>query len=248
LFDDPIYHYFDRNQNNGLDIGEPIIIAHKSYDGKWFYALSKYSSGWVESNNVVKADYSDINLLDRLRFIVITAAKADLYDDPNLTHYRATTRMGNRYILMKVFNNYYEILIPQKDKKGYIYYKKFYINKNDATIGYLPYTQRKILLQAFKMLNTPYGWGDMAQEQDCSKFLQQIFLTVGITLPRNSYGQAKSGINIYREDVNSVVLGEIVKNRLKPGITVIQIPGHIMLYVGDYKNDSMLYTTCLVQI
>ena len=238
LFDNPIYHYFDRNQNNGLDIGEPIIIAHKSHDNKWFYVLSKYSSGWVESNNVVKADYSDIILLDKLRFIVITAAKADLYDDLALTLYNATTRMGNRYMLTRVFNKCYEILIPQKDKKGYIYYKKFYINKNDATIGYLPYTQRKILLQAFEMLNAPYGWGDMAQEQDCSKFIQQIFFTFGITLPRNSYGQAKSGINIYREDINNkVALNEIFKNGLKVGITTIQIPGHIMLYIGDYKNE-----------
>jgi hypothetical protein len=238
LFDDPIYQYFDRNQNNGLDIGEPIIIAHKSHDNKWVYVLSKFSSGWVESNNVVKADYSDIVLLDKLKFIVITATKADLYDDPALTHYSATTRMGNRYILTRVFNKYYEILIQQKDKNGYIYYKKFYINKNDATIGYLPYTQRNILLQAFKMLNAPYSWGDTAQEQDCSKFLQQIFLTFGITLPRNSYGQAKAGINIYRENINNkVALNEIFKNGLKAGITTIQIPGHIMLYIGDYKNE-----------
>ena len=32
-------------------------------------------------------------------------------------------------------------------------------------------------------------------------------------------------------------MSDIINNRLIPGITIIQIPGHIMLYIGDYKNE-----------
>ncbi len=41
------------------------------------------------------------------------------------------------------------------------------------------------------MLNQPYGWGDMYGEQDCSRFLQMVFATVGIMLPRDSKDQAQ---------------------------------------------------------
>ena len=237
LFDNPNYQYFDRNQNNGLDIGEPVVIVHTSYDNKWKFVMSKYSSGWVRSDNVVKIDYSDIALIDKVNFIVITEYKADLYEDPLLKNYFATTRMGNRYILTGSYNDYYELLIPQINIKNYLYYKKVYIDKRDAHVGYLPFTQRNALLQAFKLLNTPYGWGDMAQEQDCSKFLQEVFLTFGITLPRNSSGQAKSGYNIYLRDKKKGILRDIVQKDLKAGVTTIQMPGHIMLYIGEYKDE-----------
>ncbi len=238
LFDNPTYHYFDRNQNNGLDIGEPVIIVHTSYDNKWKYVMSKYSSGWVRSDNIVNADYSDIALVDRVKFIVVTAGKADLYEDPALTQYITTTRMGNRYIVTGDHDSYYEILIPQRNQKGYVYYKKIYIKNEDAVMGYLPFIQRNVLSQAFKLLNSPYGWGDMAQEQDCSKFIQEIFLTFGITLPRNSSAQVKTGINLYLKKKNKGQLNDIINHILIPGITIIQIPGHIMLYIGEYKNEQ----------
>lgn len=237
LFDNPTYHYFDRNQNNGLDIGEPVIIIHTRYDNKWKYVMSKYSSGWVRSDNIVKADYSDIALIDRVKFIVVTSGKADLYEDSALTQYITTTRMGNRYILTGIHDHCYELLIPQINKNNYVYYKKFYIKNEDAVIGYLPFTQRNVLSQAFKLLNSPYGWGDMAQEQDCSKFIQEIFLTFGITLPRNSSAQVKTGINLYLKKKNKGQLNDIINHILIPGITIIQIPGHIMLYIGEYKNE-----------
>jgi hypothetical protein len=237
LFDNPTYQYFDRNQNNGLDIGEPVIVMHKSHDNKWLYVLSKFSGGWVKSSNIAMADYSDIAIIDKVNTIIITEGKADLYENSALTRYVTTTRMGNRYILTGVHEHYYELLIPLKDKNSYIYYKKFYIDKKDANIGYLPFTQRNIILQAFKLLNTPYGWGDMAQEQDCSKFIQEVFLTFGITLPRNSSAQVKTGINLYLKKKNKGQLNEIINHILIPGITIIQIPGHIMLYLGEYMNE-----------
>ena len=45
----------------------------------------------------------------------------------------------------------------------------------------------------FKHMNSPYGWGGMNGEQDCSSFIRQIFACFGITLPRNSTGQIQNG-------------------------------------------------------
>jgi hypothetical protein len=235
LFDTPYRKYFDRNQNNGLDIGEPVVIVHKSLDSKWFYALSKYSGGWINKKNLVKADFTDIAVIDKVKFIVIISGKADLYTNRSLTAYFTTTRMGNRYIFSHEYDNCYEILVPQS-KNDFMIYKRVYLNKGDAHIGYLPYTQKNVIQQAFKMLNMPYGWGDMGQEQDCSKFIQEVFFTFGIYLPRNSTGQAKIGNNIYLKNKKGI-LRDVVNNYLKHGITILQMPGHVMLYLGYYDNQ-----------
>ena len=65
------------------------------------------------------------------------------------------------------------------------------MNEEDVHPGFLPYTARNIYKQALVMLNQPYGWGDMYGEQDCSRFLQMVFATVGIMLPRDSKDQAQ---------------------------------------------------------
>ncbi len=53
------------------------------------------------------------------------------------------------------------------------------------------------------MLNQPYGWGDMYGEQDCSRFLQMVFATVGISLPRDSKDQAQVSNSVVDFDEKS---------------------------------------------
>lgn len=230
--------YFDRNQNNGLDIGTPVVVAHTTKDKKWCYVLSEYSNGWVKSKNIVKASRNDIELLNIMKKGVIISNKADLFADRNLTDYIATARMGDAFIYVKELENLYEILLPYKDKYNNLRYKRAYINSIDINKGYLPLTQRNIIKQAFKLINNPYGWGDMGFEQDCSKFIQQIFLSFGIKLPRNSYAQSLVGKNIYNFNKNNINnKRKIIAKDVIPGLTIMYMPGHIMLYTGKHNGD-----------
>jgi len=104
----------------------------------------------------------------------------------------------------------------------------------------LPYTPRHVFEQAFKLLNAPYGWGGMYGEQDCSRFVQQVFATVGIRLPRNSGEQAKSGQVLAKFDGASLDektegcdKKEVLTTKAVPGATVLGMSGHIMLYLGN---------------
>ncbi|MGE5307930.1 MAG: C40 family peptidase, partial [Deltaproteobacteria bacterium] len=116
------------------------------------------------------------------------------------------------------------ILFPVRDSRGGLRESEGSLPRESVSVGFLPYTQRTILVQAFKLLGAPYGWGGSGGEQDCSSFLQEIFSTVGIRLPRNSSEQAKAGSAV---DLPSAV----------PAITILGMKGHIMLYLGEYEDN-----------
>ena len=46
---------FDELQNSALDIGTPVVILHRSLDGKWVWAESSTSVGWMKAKNVALA-------------------------------------------------------------------------------------------------------------------------------------------------------------------------------------------------
>ncbi len=96
------------------------------------------------------------------------------------------------------------------------------------------------------MLNQPYGWGDMYGEQDCSRFLQMVFATVGITLPRDSKDQAQVSNSAVDFDKKSDDGTKIVAITKAPAAnTLLAMKGHIMLYLGtvDGKPYAIHDTT-----
>ena len=84
------------------------------------------------------------------------------------------------------------------------------------------------------MLNQPYGWGDMNGEQDCSRFLQMVFATVGIILPRDSRNQAQvsnSPVDFDEKSKDATKITAIV--RAPAGNTLLVMNGHVLLYLGS---------------
>ena len=83
------------------------------------------------------------------------------------------------------------------------------------------------------MLNQPYGWGDMYGEQDCSRFLQMVFATVGVILPRDSKDQAQVSSSVVDFDGKSDDAAKIAAIARAPAAnTFLAMKGHIMLYLG----------------
>ena len=231
---------FDELQNSSLDVGTPLIILHESSDGLWVYAQSPSSCGWFKKEKVALCSADKFKeLLSNKNFVVVTSAKADIFLDENLTNYYDYVRMGAKFNFNETANpQVFEITIPLRTEGGKLLAQKAYIRKQDANIGYLLYTARNTIEQAFKLLNSPYGWGGMAGEQDCSSYIQEIFTTVGITLPRNSSAQAKIGVPLgsFKAASETEEKLKIIKQEAIPGATILQMKGHIVLYIGIHKN------------
>lgn len=240
LYETPGEIDFDELQNSSLDLGTPLAILHESSDKQWYYILSPLTSGWIRKENIAIGTIDDIkNFLTKKPFIIITEAKGDIFLKHNLTHFYDYVRMGIRLPLQKKsYEEIVQVTLPVKNDNGTLSFKPGFVNKSEINTGFLPYTPRTIFLQAFKLLNAPYGWGGMYGEQDCSRFIQEIFATIGIYLPRNSSQQAQVGslIGTFTKNTPSEEKIHVLDNKAIGGITLLYLKGHIMLYLGAVED------------
>ena len=244
LYAQPFDIDFDEVQNSTLDVATPVAILHQSKDGQWLYAVSSSSSGWIEIKNIA---FCSREVLEK-KFhptpenrLIVTKAKADISLDQNLTQYYDYARMGCEFVIQDRINeDVVAIVLPLKKKDGNVILSTGYLAAKDIHEGYLSYTPRHTIGQAFELLNAPYGWGGMHGEQDCSAFLQEIFATVGVHLPRNSSAQAKVGKLLKEFDKNSSIAEkfEILSTQAIGGVTVLPLKGHIMLFLGMVQDRA----------
>ncbi len=229
---------FDELQNSALDVGTAVAIVHQSLDKKWYYVLSSLSDGWVEADKIAFGDRQQIkNYVDATSVALITSPKADIFIDSTMIQWDGFVRMGNKFPLLQENDTQWIVQIPLKDKDGQLQLANGYILKSQAYQGYLPYTARTIYNQAFLMLDKPYGWGDANGNQDCSRFLQMVFATVGLKLPRDSSNQAQVGelLASFDEKTGNKDKSDALQKALG-GVTILPMKGHIMLYLGMVNN------------
>jgi len=165
----------------------------------------------------------------------VTSAKGEIYLNPNLTGLYDYVRMGTTFPLVgKTGTKLVHVTIPVRNADGTCGWRTAYMRAEDVHEGFLPYTPRTIIRQAFKLLNSPYGWGDMEGEQDCSRFIQEIFATVGIRMPRNSSEQAEVGrlVAEFAKGAPDEEKLAVLTEKGIGGITLLRLDNHIMLFLG----------------
>ncbi|MEI8011376.1 MAG: SH3 domain-containing protein [Candidatus Omnitrophota bacterium] len=245
--DEPFYRlpgdiHFDQAQNSGIDPGVPLALLHESDDGEWFFVNDGISTGWVKAADVALVDepvWRDF--ISPRKFVVITSARARIFKDENMWESLAAGRMGARFILKRVKGKAAEVIFPQRGDDGKARMISAFIPRADVSPDYLRYTPRTIIRQAFKLFGMPYGWGDADGGQDCSRFVNMVFATVGMALPRNSAEQGRSGLASAEFDnrFNTVEKFVSIAGRGVGGATLLRLKGHIMLYLGEV--DKRLY-------
>ena len=231
---------FDQLQNSGLDVGTPVAVVHTSADGIWYYVMTDISDGWVESKYIAIGDSDQVKeYAQDKEFAVVIKPKADAFLDESMTRFDDHLRMGMRLPLSDIDGGRATVSIPVMDKDGNLQIKEAYMNAEDVNPGFLAFNARNIYKQALMMLGEPYGWGDMYGEQDCSRFLQMVFATMGINLPRDSRDQAQvsnSAVDFDERTGDDVKIAAIAK--APAGRTFLVLKGHIMLYLGSVDGNQ----------
>lgn len=241
LIDVPGELFFDITRISTLDTGTPVAIIHESRDKQWVLTHGPISSGWVEKKDISPCSREELKTYtENESFVIVTDVKCEIFLDDTLTGYYDYCRMGNKLPYAHMDENVVEILIPRiNDGDNSFQTITAYVKRDKISVGYLDYTPRTIIEQAVKYLNTPYGWGGMFGEQDCSKYIWSVFATTGLILPRNSARQTLAGVNLakFTSDTANEEKLSIINDQAMPGITLFSFPGHIMLYIGHY-NDT----------
>ncbi|MBI5682671.1 MAG: SH3 domain-containing protein [Deltaproteobacteria bacterium] len=241
---EPIREYpnskdFDTIQYSKIYPPSIVALLHVSKDKKWGFFQASFVRGWIRLNDVAFAKDRDEILPDNNQFLIITGSFVDVYEDRELKKILERLPMGTRLSITGEDEKRWIVAFPYKTKDSKLLIRgSAYISKtSDVNKGFLPYTKKNIIQQAFKTLGEGYGWGNIHGKRDCSSFIKDVFATVGIYLPRNSRQQISTGKLLGHTDNGSSAndLKEAVKSAV-PGITLIGLNGHIMLYLGKFDN------------
>ena len=241
----PSQNGFDRFQHSAISPGSLVGIYHVSKDNRWTYVQTQFIRGWVQTTAlaIAKERKEALEYQEAKERLVITGSFVKVFGDPALRQVIFLAQMGNVFPLLTrpvqggTGEPCYVIRIPVREDSGQLGFGKGFLPGNaDAHEGFLPYTQENVARQAFKMLHEPYGWGDMFEARDCSRFIMDVFASFGIVMPRNSTFQGKVGRDLGEIDGKSMKEKKMILDRAVPLATVLRLPGHIMLYLGKDRG------------
>jgi len=234
FLDKPFRNSFDRFQFTLLECGTPAAIFHATKDRAWFLIQVSHTRGWVESSRIAAAPKQEVLRFSGSNPLVMTGARVDIYSDPSLSQHAATLQMGATLPLENREASSYRVTLPTRDENGTLKRTAGYIRaSDDVHDGYLPFTMKNLYHQAFKLLNHPYGWGDLYEGRDCSRFIMDIYRCFGFNMPRNSLRQSQFN-GKYRSDIHELQDNEKIEflKKYDGRPAVLYTPGHIMLFLG----------------
>ncbi|MBU9889589.1 MAG: SH3 domain-containing protein [Candidatus Omnitrophica bacterium] len=242
---------FDQLQFTQIKLWTPVGIFHESSDGGWYYVQAPYVRGWVRAKDIAIFPSRDkLKLYTKgSKFLVVTGESVRVFRDEAFKSMVQRPSMGTVIPLASapktaegtavVNPDAHVVWMPYRKDGGSVALARGYISKkSDVTVGYLVYSQANVIRQAFKLLGQRYGWGGMYNGRDCSGFVHDVFLSLGVDLPRDSRQQALTGTQLghfqpFQDDQEKAA----VLRSSRPGITLIKMPLHQMLYLGEVNGQ-----------
>jgi len=226
---------FDYGITAALDTGTPVALLHTSKDGLWLFVQSPWFLCWIPSSAVAFGDIEIVReFVNCSHPLIAVGHRVSVYGSPEEKAAIGSIQMGSYLPLRTAGNDFCEVLVPGRERNGELTAHIGYIRRSsDISIGFLPYTFRNVYRQCFTLFGRRYGWGGMYEERDCSGYIMDVFRCFNIQLPRNSINQAKASKAVLLvEKMDRETRLELLKT-LPGGISLLQMPGHIMIYLGE---------------
>ncbi|WP_416307465.1 SH3 domain-containing protein [Neptunicella sp. SCSIO 80796] len=245
----------DRFQETGIFPGDPVAVLHASRDNQWYLVQNYHYLAWVPQSSIALGDKQTIGEFHQAEpFVVVTGSKVFtnyVPEQPAISELQLD--MGTRLPLVKANelpnqlygqNPYasYTVRLPVRNEQGQLEIKMALIARGqDLHLGYLDFTHRNIIKQAFKFLGERYGWGHDYNARDCTGFVGDIYKTFGFMMPRNTGQQDKAdyGQNNRFDKQADTQQKMAVIEQMKVG-DLIYIPGHVMMYLGEDNGQPYI--------
>ena len=143
--------------------------------------------------------------------------------------------------LLRQTPTHFEVEAFVRDTKGYAHSKKILVEKEGFAEFPMTFSSSEVANLAQAIMGEKYGWGGMFGNRDCSMFLRDILGNFGFFLTRNSQAQMRQIsddsplLEIKTQDLQEKK--EFIKQNGIPFATLLGMPGHIMLYVGEKEGE-----------
>ncbi len=229
---------FDEAQQTALHVGTPLILLHVTRDGAWYYAESGVACGWVRAMDVAAVDENFRNTWKEATLAVCHDDGVALKDESG--HFLAHADIGTVLPLARQ-DGESGVLVPARDRNGNAYIARARVSASAFRSMPQPLTPGRVAELGNRMMGQSYGWGGLYGDRDCSSTLRDLFAPFGLWLPRNSAAQAGSGQQIKLQDLSPEKKERLILDEGIPFLSLIQLPGHIGLYIGSYNGQAAFF-------
>ncbi len=253
---DPRANPFDYNQYSLLPTGTPLLLAHRSRDGQWYYVETPVAAGWVDARDVALADEDFQSRYRRGPFAAVLRDKARLDGTQSAyVHIGAVLPLassmpftppaapadGKKDEAAAAPAPRWAVLAPEKGPDGRARLTQSSLSVEEAAPKPLRLTPDAVARLGNVMMGQRYGWGGTFGNRDCSALTRELFTPFGIWLPRNSLAQARTGTPFSLEGMTPVEKERAMLANGKPFLSLVWMSGHIMLYVGPYNGRPAIF-------
>ncbi|HHE05715.1 MAG TPA: glycoside hydrolase [Epsilonproteobacteria bacterium] len=230
---------FDYNQNSALHINVPLLISHFSRGKRWAFVRASYSCGWVKTSDLALVDSKFIKSFKNGDYAMVIKDDMRLYDENQKA--LSLVKAGALFPIAKDGKSY---LVAKRNTKGHASIHKVKVeNPKHIAKKPLAFTPKNVAMLAREFYGEPYGWGGGYECRDCSATTRDFLGAFGIFLRRNSSKQAKDGTPIKIKNWPKAYKKKFINQNAKPFRSLLYVPGHIVLYLGQFKGEPVIMHT-----
>lgn len=231
---------FDYNQNSAIWAGTPIRVSHTSADGRFVAAESPYTCGWIDSRDIA---YVDEAFIKRFRSSRLAAIRRDWMALSDSKGFLFDGRIGMLLPVLGRKGEEFRLGAPRAGSSGRAQWAEVRVAAPDAGIAPLPFTERELAELMNEIAGQPYAWGGLGGYRDCSSTVLDLFVPLGLPLPRNSSQQAEAGKNVSLAGLAADQKKKRIHNEARPFRTLLNVPGHVLLYLGTFEGEPVAFHT-----
>ncbi|HYQ57561.1 MAG TPA: hypothetical protein VEP89_09465, partial [Draconibacterium sp.] len=229
-----------------VPIGSKVQILHTSASGGHVFVLSDRGYGWLKSEEVALCSEKEAgNFIDTEDFWICTDDMTPFYSDESCTYTSGWMRMGDKLPATK---NSKIIMVPTRQANGGLEIQEAWLKTtSDVSKGYLPYTRKNVVIQAFKMLDNMYDWTGGFYGRNHMTVLRDLYSSFGFELPANG-GMTLLSVYSPREDMITPDAGKEKQYEAilshEPLLTIdVCSSGHSLIVLGEYNGEPITFDT-----
>ena len=234
---------YDDLQGTAIDPAEAVAILCDSPDGQFVFVQSRNYIGWLDKSDIAFTNRKTwLSYVKPQNFLVVTANKKTI----EVAGQSLLFQMGSIIPILETrsksqgASEEFIARIPTS-VNGELKEVKIGISSADKDLnrGFLTCTENNFIRQAFKFLGDEYGWGGLNDSVDCSAFVQDIYRSMGINIPRDT-GNQRGCMPIWAvfNNVTNAERWDIVSRA--PIGSLLHKPGHVMMKLGNDADGRPL--------
>lgn len=230
---------FDNLQQTALRPATPLYILGRSRDGGWLYVLAPDAAGWIRSDGVGRVDARFVAQWRAAAWHAlgaITGAQVGVTDRSGV--FRFAAPIGTVLPLAIAHGAARTVMVPVLDADHRAQWRLADLASDDVTTMPLAATPANFTMLLRRLQNRPYAWGGSDVYNDCSLELKSLFTPFGVWLPRHSSEQVRGADVVDLPSATPAARIAALREHGRPWLSVIDIGGHVMLYLGNGLVDG----------